>query len=68
MKYELSDNQVKALNQILAKYYNGQLSVAAEASVITNLANVFANPIKEDKPKDPKVTPVPETKEDGTQK
>lgn len=38
MKVELSNEQVKALVQILTNYFNGRNSVAAEATTIQELA------------------------------
>ena len=61
MKIELSEVQVKSLTQMLVNYFNGKLSIAAEAGAIQEIVNVI-NP-KSVTQAPPEVT---ETESDGT--
>ena len=63
MRIELSDKQVQALVQILQKYYNGQVSVAAEAPTLMELAKAIQTPVTETKAP----SEVKETKTDGNE-
>lgn len=47
----LSEEQKKALTNILVKYFNGQASIAAEAGTIQQLINVINAKEKKEEPK-----------------